>query len=90
MEDRRIAKILSEWDRLSEKAEVLAGERTKLNAAVRISDMQPIMDLRRDVGVKEISAPPTADDFNALLNEIRELRLSITMIGESLSAKTRS
>ena len=90
MEDRRIAKILSEWDRLSEKAAVLAGERSKINAAVRISDMQPIMDLQRDVSVKEVTAPPTAADFNALLNEIRDLRLSITLIGESLRAKSSS
>ena len=89
-EDRRLTKIINDFDRVAEKAAVLAGERAKLNAAVRISDLQQIMDLRRDVQTKEVTVAPTAADFNSLLNEVRDLRLSITLIGENLKAKSKS
>ena len=89
-EDRRITKILNEFDRVAEKAAVLAGERHKGISAVRIVDMMPIMELSRDVETKEVTATPTAEDFNSLLKDIRELKLAVTLIGESLKAKTAS
>ena len=90
IDDKRIIKIINEFDRVAEKAAVLAGERAKLNAAVRISDLQQIMDLRCDVQTKEVTGTPTAADFNSLLNDVRDLRLSITLIGETLKAKSKS
>lgn len=90
IEDRRLIRIVNEFERVSEKAAVLAGERTKSNAAVRISDLQQIMDLRRDVQTKEVTGTPTAADFNSLLNDLRDLRLSITLIGETLKAKSNA
>ena len=90
MDDRRITKIINEFDRVAEKVAVLAGERTKINASVRIIDMQQLMDLRRDIITQEVTAPPTAADFNSLLNEVRDIRLSLTSMGESLKAKSQS
>lgn len=90
MDDRRIAKIVNEFERVAEKIAVLAGEREKLNASVRISDMRQIMDLRRDIITQEVTAPPTSADFNSLLNEVRELRLSLASLGEILKAKSQS
>lgn len=89
-EDRRLTRILNEFDRVAEKAAVLAGERAKGISAVRIVDMMPIMELGRDVETKEVTATPTAEDFNSLLKDIRELKLAVTLIGESLKAKTAS
>ena len=89
-EDRRLTRILNEFDRVAEKAAVLAGERYKGVSAVRIVDMMPIMELTRDVETKEVTAAPTAEDFNSLLKDIRELKLAVTLIGESLKAKTAS
>lgn len=90
MDDRRIAKIVNEFERVAEKIAVLAGEREKLNASVRISDMRQIMDLRRDIITKDITDPPTAADFNSLLNEVRDIRLSLALLGEILKAKSQS
>ena len=89
-EDRRLTRVLNEFDRVAEKAAVLAGERNKAASAVRVFDMAPIMELSRDVETKEGTTAPTADDFNSLLKDIRELKLAVTLIGDSLKQKTGS
>ena len=48
------------------------------------------MELSRDVETKEVTTAPTADDFNSLLKDIRELKLAVTLIGDSLKQKTGS
>ena len=90
MDDRKLIKIVNEFDRVAEKAAVLSGERTKINAAVRIGDLSPLMALTVDVQTKEVTAAPTAEDFNSMLNDIRDLRLAITMIGETMKAKSKA
>lgn len=63
-----------------EKLEVLAGERgNPARHAVRKGDLARLPELRS----KEVSAAPTADDFNALRRDLEALRQAIVSIGQS-------
>lgn len=62
-------------DRLQELIEVLAGSRRgdKSQAAVRLEDCKPILDLPNKLQATTVTAAPTADQYNTLLKDVRSV-----------------
>ncbi len=77
--------------RLIEKVEILDGSRSgkiRHGAAVRIGDMVELLQLQ-PIQTKKLSSPPTAEQYNALLNEIVQLHNRLQVISDALAKRIR-
>lgn len=74
--------------RLVELLEVLAGTRpgSTDKAAVRIVDLRELL-LLGEVRAKEVAAAPSADEYNALLRDVRELNLRLRAVATVLQKR---
>ncbi|WP_331373773.1 hypothetical protein [Sinorhizobium chiapasense] len=68
-----------------ETLEILAGERPRSRdqAAVRIEDLAELLQIEQ-FQTSEVSAAPTAADFNSLRGDILEIHTRITVIAQVL------
>ncbi|YP_010115335.1 hypothetical protein PBC5_gp18 [Sinorhizobium phage PBC5] len=76
-------------DRDAEKLEVLDGSRAGPNmrrAAVRIEDLQELLQLGQ-IQATEVSSAPTAAEFNKLLADVKELNKRLSVIATALQTR---
>ena len=65
--DQRLLKIVNEFERVAEKVAVMTGERGVDGRAVTSVQLSPLSNIATSLGANELTAAPTASDFNALL-----------------------
>lgn len=72
-------------NRMHEKLEVLDGSRagTKDQAAVRLQDLDQLLQLA-EVKAKKVTSSPTADQFNALVDDIVALSNAVRSVASDL------
>ncbi|MBD9539926.1 hypothetical protein IB276_10725 [Ensifer sp. ENS04] len=75
-------------DRDLEKLEVLAGTRagSMERAAVRIEDLVELLQIAA-VRTAQVSAAPTAADFNSLLLDIKEINNRLSTVAQVLRGR---
>lgn len=73
-----------------EKLEVLAGERPRARdqAAVRVADLAELLQIAT-VKAVELSAAPTAAQYNALLADVKELNARLAVVASMLQQRLR-
>lgn len=85
MSDQRLLKVVNEFERLSEKVAVLSGERGSGGKAMTASALAPLSNIASSLNAKEITAAPTAADFNALLKDVKSLQTQLVAIAQGIS-----
>ena len=83
--DQRLLKIVNEFERVAEKVAVMTGDRGMEGRAVTSSQLSPLSNLVPSLNAKELTAAPTASDFNALLNDVRSIHLQLIQIAQGIS-----
>jgi len=81
-------------ERHLEMLELLAGARgakpaTKLRAAVRIEDLRSLLQLSGKLQSAKVSSAPTADEFNALVEDVHRIHARLTATIETIAARLR-
>ncbi|MGK9200487.1 hypothetical protein [Sinorhizobium meliloti] len=71
-----------------EKLELLYGDRPRARdqAAVRIADLAELLQLAA-VQTVEVSAAPTAADFNSLLRDLKQISTRLTVVAQVLQGR---
>lgn len=83
--DHRLLKIVNEFEVVSEKVAVLTGERGTEGKAVTSSQLSPLSNIATSLNANELTAAPTASDFNALLKDVRSIHLQLIQIVQGIS-----
>lgn len=83
--DQRLLKIVNEFERVAEKVAVMTGERGVDGRAVTSSQLSPLSNLATSLNANELTAAPTASDFNALLKDVRSIHLQLIQIAQGIS-----
>lgn len=83
--DQRLLKIVNEFEVVSEKVAVLTGERGTEGKAVTSSQLSPLSNIATSLNANELTAAPTASDFNALLKDVRSIHLQLIQIVQGIS-----
>ena len=83
--DQRLLKIVNEFERVAEKVAVMTGERGVDGRAVTSSHLSPLSNIATSLSANEITAAPTASDFNALLKDVRSIHLQLIQIAQVIS-----
>lgn len=83
--DQRLLKIVNEFEVVSEKVAVLTGERGTEWKAVTSSQLSPLSNIATSLNANELTAAPTASDFNALLKDVRSIHLQLIQIVQGIS-----
>ena len=83
--DQRLLKIVNEFERVAEKVAVMTGERGVDGRAVTSSQLSPLSNIATSLSANEITAAPTASDFNALLKDVRSIHLQLIQIAQVIS-----
>ena len=72
---------------LTEKIVALSGTGKPELSAVRVEQLLPVMQVRSNPRSTVVDAPVSVDDFNLLVEDVRELYLAIKLIAENLTPK---
>ena len=83
--DQRLLKIVNEFERVAEMVAVMTGERGVDGRAVTSSQLSPLSNLSTILSANELTAAPTASDFNALLKDVRSIHLQLIQIAQWIS-----
>ena len=83
--DQRLMKIVNEFERVAEKVAIMTGERGTELKAVTSSQISPLSNLATSLNANELTAAPTASDFNALLKDVRSIHLQLIQIAQGIS-----
>lgn len=83
--DQRLLKIVNEFERVAEKVAVMTGERGVDGRAVTSSQLSPLSNISTSLSANELTAAPTASDFNALLKDVRSIHLQLIQIAQVIS-----
>lgn len=83
--DQRLLKIVNEFEVVSEKVAVLTGERGTEGKAVTSIQLSPLSNIATSLNANELTAAPTASDFNALLKDVRSIHLQLIQIAQGIS-----
>lgn len=75
-------------DQLQEKVEILDGSRSgaRRKAAVRIEDLDGLLDLPQ-IQAKEITAAPTAAQYNTLVRDVKRLGETLSLLSKALRGR---
>ena len=78
--------------RHTETLEILAGERTPLGparrrAALRIEDLEGILQLSERLQSATVSGTPTAVEFNALVADVHSIHQRLLAISQAVTAR---
>ena len=71
--DQRITEVLNEFKRLSEKVAILTGERGADGKAITAAQLSVLKSIPASITAAEVTAAPTAADFNALRKDVQEI-----------------
>jgi hypothetical protein len=77
--------------RLIEKVEILDGSRsanTRKQAAVRIADMEELLRIK-PLKAKSLTVAPTAEQYNTLLEDTRQIHSLLKTIADALAGRLR-
>ena len=83
--DQRLLKIVNEFERVAEKVAVMTGDRGMEGRAVTSSQLSPLSNLVHSLNAKELTAAPTASDFNDMLKDVRSIHLQLIQIAQGIS-----
>lgn len=87
--ERNLSSTLREFALIKEKVEILTAERGNVkDFAVRRRDLGRLSQISK-MKSKKVSAAPTAQEFNALVEDIQDLHRQLAAIAEALNKKAR-
>lgn len=72
---------------VSDKTLTLNGEREANLAAVRLGHLKPIVELRTNTKAKKVDAPPTAEQYNVLLKDLRAVYAALDQLSSALKGE---
>lgn len=85
--DRMLAPLMKRFSLVAEKVEVMNGDRQ--NAAgktvVRYSNLSPLSDIGKGRSKKAAGSAPTKAEFDALADDVREIREALLAISAQLN-----
>lgn len=85
--DAQVTQMLRSFARLTEKVETLTGERGDAKrslSALRRGELTPLASLATSMKSKQISAAPTAADYNALQQDVEAVYGAIVLLSNLL------
>ena len=84
--DQRLVRIISDFGGIAEKVKAMSGEVSSAEGkAVRAGQLQLLASITTAPKTREVTAAPTADDFNSLLKDVHELYSKISQVAQSIS-----
>ena len=84
--DQRLVRIISDFGGIAEKVKAMSGEVSSVEGkAVRAGQLQVLASITTATKTREVTAAPTADDFNSLLKDVQELYSKISQVAQSIS-----
>ena len=84
--DQRLVRIIGDFGAIAEKVKAMSGEVSSAEGkAVRAGQLQVLASITTAPKTKEVTAAPTADEFNSLLKDVQELYAKISKAAQSIS-----
>ena len=84
--DQRLVRIISDFGGIAEKVKAMSGEVSSVEGkAVRAGQLQLLASITAAPKTKEVTAAPTAAEFNSLLKDVQELYAKISQVAQSIS-----
>ena len=84
--DQRLVRIISDFGGIAEKVKAMSGEVSSVEGkAVRAGQLQLLASITATPKTKEVTAAPTAAEFNSLLKDVQELYAKISHVAQSIS-----
>lgn len=85
--DAQMAKMVRDFARIVERVEILTGERGGQNkpaSALRRGELLPLASLASGMKSKQVTAAPTAADYNALQTDVAAIYGAIVQLSNLL------
>lgn len=83
--DVNFTKLSNEVRRMGEVVRTLNGEVNKEKSAVLLKQFAQLKSLPAEVKAKPVTAAPTVNDFNLLLNDVMALYAAINLVANALN-----
>ena len=83
--DADFNKLSNEVRRMSEVVRTLNGEVSKDKSAALLKQFAQLKSLPAEVKAKPVTAAPTVNDFNLLLNDVMALYAAINLVANALN-----
>ena len=84
--DQRLVRIISDFGGIAEKVKAMSGEISSAEGkAVRSGQLKVLASINTTPETKEVTAAPTAAEFNSLLKDVQELYAKISHVAQSIS-----
>ena len=83
--DQRLVRIINDFGGIAERVKAMSGEISSVEGkAVRAGQLQVLASITTAPKTREVTAAPTADDFNSLLKDVHELYSKISQVAQSI------
>ena len=84
--DQRLVRIINDFGGIAERVKAMSGEVSSAEGkAVRAGQLQVLASITATPKTREVTAAPTADEFNSLLKDVQELYAKISKAAQSIS-----
>ena len=84
--DQRLVRIISDFGGIAEKVKAMSGEISSAEGkAVRAVQLKVLASINTTPETNEVTAAPTASEFNSLLKDVQELYTKISQVAQSIS-----